>query len=62
MLTALYSIYVNKRPLRIAVLLENKPESLTIIDTLLADNRNRRGGPLSRSCVILLCRGERSPC
>jgi hypothetical protein len=44
LLTSPYSIYVNKRPLRIAFLVEDKPESLTIIDTLLADNRNRWGG------------------
>jgi len=44
MLTAPYSIYVNKRPLRIAFLVEDKPESLAIVDTVLADNRNRWGG------------------
>src|SRR5437016_12070795 len=44
MLTAPYSIYINKRPLRVAFLIENKPESLAIIDTILDDNRNRWGG------------------
>jgi hypothetical protein len=44
MLTAPYSIYVNKRPVRIAFLVEDKPESLAIIDAILADNRNRWGG------------------
>ncbi len=44
MLTAPYSIYIKKRPLRIAFLVENKPESMAIIDTVLADNRNRWGG------------------
>jgi len=44
MLTAPYSIFVNKRPLRIAFLIENTPESLAIIDIVLADNRNRWGG------------------
>jgi hypothetical protein len=44
MLTAPYSIYVNKRPLRFAFLIEDKPESLAIIDTILAYNRDRWGG------------------
>lgn len=44
MLTAPYSIYVNKRPLRVAFLIEDKPESLAIIDTILAYNRDRWGG------------------
>lgn len=44
MLIAPYSVYVNKRPLRIAFLVEDRPESLAIIDTVLADNRNRWGG------------------
>ena len=39
MLTSPYSIYVNKRPLRVAFLIEDKPESLAIIDTILAYNR-----------------------
>ncbi len=29
MLTSPYSIYINKRPLRIAFLIDDKPESLT---------------------------------
>ncbi len=44
MLTSPYSIYVNKRPLRIAFLIEDKPESLAIIDTVVAYNRDRWGG------------------
>lgn len=44
MLTAPYSIYVNKRPLRVAFLIEDKPESLAIIDAILAYNRDRWGG------------------
>jgi len=44
MLTAPYSIYVNKRPLRVSFLIEDKPESLAIIDTILAYNRDRWGG------------------
>ncbi len=44
MLTAPYLIYVNKRPLRVAFLIEDKPESLGIIDTILAYNRDRWGG------------------
>ena len=44
MLTAPYSIYVNKRPLRVAFLIEDKPDSLAIIDTILAYNRDRWGG------------------
>lgn len=44
MLTAPYSIYVNNRPLRVAFLIEGKPESLAIIDTILAYNRKRWGG------------------
>lgn len=44
MLTAPYSIYVNKRPLRVAFLIEDKPESLAIVDTILAYNRDRWGG------------------
>jgi hypothetical protein len=44
MLTAPYSIYVNKRPLRVAFLVEDKPESLAIIDTVLAYNQDRWGG------------------
>jgi hypothetical protein len=44
MLSAPYSIYVNKRPLRIAFLIEDKPKSLAIIDTILAYNRDRWGG------------------
>jgi len=44
MLTTPYSIYVNKRPLRVAFLIEDKPESLALIDTILAYNRDRWGG------------------
>ena len=44
MLTSPYSIYVNKRPVRIAFLVEDKPESMEIIDTVLAYNRDRWGG------------------
>lgn len=44
MLTSPYSIYVNKRPLRIAFLLEGKPEAVTNIDTVMAYNRDRWGG------------------
>jgi hypothetical protein len=44
MLTAPYSIYVNKRPLRVAFFIEDNPESLKIIDTILAYNRDRWGG------------------
>lgn len=44
MCAAPYSIYVNKRPLRIAFLIEDKPESMVIIDTILAYNRDRWGG------------------
>jgi len=44
MLTAPYSIYVNKRPLRVAFLIEDRPDSLGIIDTILAYNRDRWGG------------------
>jgi hypothetical protein len=36
MLTAPYSIYINKRPLRVAFLIEDKPESLAIIDAIFA--------------------------
>jgi len=44
-----YSIYVNKRPLRVAFLVEDKPESMAIIDTILAHNRERWGGRLEMS-------------
>ena len=44
MLTSPYSIYVKKRPLRVAFLVEDKPESVTIIDAILAHNRDRWGG------------------
>ena len=44
MLTSPYSIYVNKRPLRVAFLIEDRPESMAIIDTVLAYNRDRWGG------------------
>lgn len=55
MLTAPYSIYVNKRPLRVAFLIEDKPESLAIIDAILAYNRQRWGG---RYNPIILTNGE----
>jgi len=44
LLTSPYSIYVSKRPLRVAFLVEDKPESMAIIDTILAHNRERWGG------------------
>lgn len=44
MLTAPYSIYVNKRPLRVAFLVEDKLESMAIIDTIFTYNRDRWGG------------------
>lgn len=44
MLTAPYSIYINKRPLRVAFLIEDKPESLAIIDAIFAYNHDRWGG------------------
>lgn len=44
MLTTPCSIYVNKRPLCVAFLVEDKPESLAIIDTILSYNRDRWGG------------------
>ena len=44
MLTAPYSIYVSKRPLRIAFLIEDNPESTTIIDAIFTYNRDRWGG------------------
>lgn len=44
MLSSSYSIYVNKRPLRVAFLVEDKPESMAVIDTILAYNRERWGG------------------
>ena len=43
-LTSPYSIYVKKRPLRVAFLVEDKPESMTIINAILAHNRDRWGG------------------
>lgn len=55
MLTAPYSIYVNKRPLRVAFLIEDKPESMAIIDTILAYNRDRWGG---RYNPILITDGQ----
>lgn len=55
MLTAPYSIYVNKRPLRIVFLIENKLEAHPIIDAILADNRNRWGG---RYNPIILTDGQ----
>lgn len=47
MLTSPYSIYVNKRPLRVAFLVEGKPESMAIIDAVLAYGRERWGGRYS---------------
>src|SRR5712691_10049610 len=44
MLTSPYSIYVNRRPLRVAFLVEDKPESMAIIDAILTYNRDRWGG------------------
>ena len=44
MLTAPYSIYVSKRPLRIAFLIEDNPESMPIIDAIFTYNRDRWGG------------------
>ncbi len=44
MLTSPYSIYVKKRPLRVAFLVEDKPESMTIINAALAYSRERWGG------------------
>ncbi len=44
MLSAPYSVYINKRPLRVAFLIENTPESLAIIDAIFAYNRDRWGG------------------
>lgn len=55
MLTSPYSIYVNKRPLRIAFLIEDKPESMEIIDTILAYNRDRWGG---RYNPIIITNGQ----
>jgi hypothetical protein len=44
MLTNPYYIYVNKRPLRVAFLIEDKPESMAIIDAVFKYNRDRWGG------------------
>ena len=44
MLTSPYSIYVNKRPLRIAFLIEDNPESMALIDAIFAYSRDRWGG------------------
>lgn len=44
LLTSPYSVYVNKRPLRVAFLVADKPESLSTIDSILAYNRGRWGG------------------
>lgn len=55
MLITPYSIYVNKRPLRIAFLIENTHESLAILDVVLADNRSRWGG---RYNPIILTDGQ----
>src|SRR5438093_10808522 len=55
MLTAPYSIYVNKRPLRVAFLVEDKPESTAIIDAIMAYSRDRWGG---RYNPIILTDGQ----
>src|SRR6059036_1077282 len=55
MLTSPYSIYVNRRPLRVAFLVEDKPESMAIIDAILAYNRDRWGG---RYNPIVLTNGQ----
>jgi hypothetical protein len=55
MLTAPYSIYVNKRPLRVAFLIEDKPESIAIIDAVFKYNRDRWGG---RYNPIVLTNGQ----
>src|SRR5215831_17469516 len=44
MLTSPYSIHVNKRPLRVAFLVEDTPKSMAIIDSILAYNHDRWGG------------------
>jgi hypothetical protein len=44
LLTSPYSIYVNKRPLRVAFLMEDKAEAMDSIDSVLAYNRDRWGG------------------
>jgi hypothetical protein len=44
MLTAPYSIYVNRRPLRAAFLIADKPESMKTIDAIFRHNRDRWGG------------------
>src|SRR6266511_4558661 len=55
MLTTPYSIYVNKRPLRVAFLIEDKPESIAIIDAVFKYNRDRWGG---RYNPIVLTNGQ----
>ncbi len=55
MLTTPYSIYVNKRPLRVAFLIEDTPESLGIIDAILGYNRGRWGG---RYNLIVITDGQ----
>lgn len=44
MLTSPYSIYVNKRPLGVAFLIEDRPESVATIESVLAYSRERWGG------------------
>src|SRR5262245_47891083 len=55
MLTSPYSIYVNKRPRRVAFLIEDKPESIAIIDAVFKYNRHRWGG---RYNPIVLTNGQ----
>jgi hypothetical protein len=55
MLTSPYLIYINKRPLRVAFLVDNKPESMGIIDAILKYNRERWGG---RYNLIVLTDGQ----
>jgi hypothetical protein len=55
MVTSPYSIYVNKRPLRAAFLVEDKPESMPIIESVLAYSRDRWGG---RYNAIVLTDGQ----
>jgi hypothetical protein len=43
-LTSAYSIYVHKRPQRVAFLVDGKPESMPIVDAILEHNRDRWGG------------------
>src|SRR5712664_4264212 len=56
MLTSPYSIHVNKRPHRVAFLVEDNPQSLAIIDEIFEYNRDRWGG---RYNAIVLTDGQR---